>query len=173
MQGKSCKVERHSESITVALGEKMNSTYGLVKHYPGELTHKVEPLDGAAVCCGIYGVFEHTGIWVDGNIIELKGNGLIRAISPSRFTNGRSGNVIYLACDDNRLPLLDSGSASRAVSRLYEYSDYNIISNNCHKFAWNCVSGSKQRMTSFYDFNTALARHFSTQLSWCPIDIGR
>ncbi|WP_343855561.1 lecithin retinol acyltransferase family protein [Aliiglaciecola litoralis] len=142
-----------------------------VVHYPGELDHLVVPQDGAIVCCGIFGVFEHSGIWIDNNIIELRGNGLIRGISPVRFLQNRSGNTIHLLCDSNMKPLIDPQTVTRAVARLYEYSEYHVLRNNCHNFVWQCVSGNNALISSFYDLNQALSRHFACTLSWCKTTV--
>lgn len=140
-----------------------------VKHYPGESNVLVAPQNGSVVSCGIYGVFEHTGIWVDGNVIELRGNGLIRGISPSRFLEERSGNTISVLCNPSFSPLVDDSASLRATDRLFEFSEYDVITNNCHKFVWQCVSGQRSPITSFYDLNQAFYQHFDSQLSWCPI----
>lgn len=140
-----------------------------VRHYPGETHSTVQPSNGGIVCCGIYGVFEHTGIWIDGNIVELRGNGLIRGVSPSRFLDDRSGDVISIVCDNSFQPLIDPQAASRTESRLFEYCEYDVITNNCHRFVWQCVSGQIAAITSFYDLNCALSKHFVSELNWCPI----
>ena len=44
---------------------------GAVAHMPGESDLGVLLLDGCIVSCGVFGVFDHCGIWIDGNIIEL------------------------------------------------------------------------------------------------------
>ncbi|MEP4889595.1 MAG: hypothetical protein ABJV04_06180 [Aliiglaciecola sp.] len=142
-----------------------------VKHYPGEDNSLVRVQDGSIVCCGIFGVFEHTGIWVDGNIIELKGNGLIRGISPERFLTKRSGTRIHVLCDTSGEPLISPHAAATAVANLYNYSDYDLIKNNCHRFVFKCVSNSEQSITSFSDLNLALFRYFASPLSWCLADL--
>lgn len=126
----------------------------------------VVPVDGAIVCCGIFGVFEHTGIWLDGNIIELKGNGLIRAISPARFVAHRSGELISVACNEKGEPLVAAPAALRAVTKLYQYSEYDVLSNNCHRFVWHCISGNKDPLTRFSDLHKRLGQHFCCQVSW-------
>jgi hypothetical protein len=45
----------------------------------------VIPINGSVVCCGIFGALTHTGLWVNGGIIELSGSGLVRTVSPERF----------------------------------------------------------------------------------------
>jgi len=47
---------------------------GITASFPGDDPTRVVPKDGAIVCCGIYEVFEHSGIWIDGRIVELRGN---------------------------------------------------------------------------------------------------
>ncbi|MCC2615650.1 hypothetical protein LJ739_05300 [Aestuariibacter halophilus] len=134
--------------------------------YPGESGQRVKPVDGAIVCCGIYAAFEHTGVWLDDSIVELKGNGLIRAISPQRFLHDRSGSKIYVACDTHGQPLVANGTAQRASERLYQYSDYDVIKNNCHRFVWQCVSGRNDPVTYFSELNHALGRQFGQPVSW-------
>lgn len=140
-----------------------------VRHYPGETLSTVKPQNGGVVCCGIYGVFEHTGIWIDGNIIELRGNGLIRGASPSRFLDDRSGETISIVCDNSFQPLIDPHTVTRTEPRLFEYCEYDVIANNCHRFVWQCVSGQSSAITSFFDLNCALSKHFQSELNWCPI----
>lgn len=140
-----------------------------VAHYPGEGEIAVQPINGSVVCCGIYGVFDHTGIWVDDSIIELKGNGLIRGVSPERFMHDRSGEEIHIACDEYGQALVAQGAAQRATEQLYQYSDYHVIDNNCHRFVWNCVSGGRESLTRFSDLNDSLRQHFDSRISWQPL----
>lgn len=133
---------------------------------PGEGKQSVIPADGAVVSCGIYGLFEHTGIWLDGNVIELKGNGLIRGISPQRFLQNRSGEFIYMACDQFEQPLIAEFAAERARDQLFQYSEYDLFKNNCHKFVWQCISGQKQQLTRFRDLNLKMAEHFNSHIHW-------
>lgn len=142
---------------------------GHIRHFPGEDSTVVMPEDGAVVCCGIYEVFQHTGIWLDGQVVELKGNGLIRAISPQRFLQDRSGNRIYVACNAAHGPLVDEQCITRMLPRLYEYSEYDLISNNCHRFVNQCVTGLSARITRFAELNGSLSAHFGTRLHWQPI----
>ncbi|GAC14831.1 hypothetical protein [Aliiglaciecola lipolytica] len=153
----------------VRQANKVNRQF--VQHYPGEVKSIVSPKDGAIVCCGIYGVFEHTGIWVDGNIIELKGNGLIRGISPQRFLTGRSGNQIFVLCDTYADPLIAPKAVESSVARLFEYTRYDLIRNNCHRFVSQCVAQTNQPVTSFSDLNRVLHAYFKTALCWYPTNI--
>ncbi|MEP1446933.1 MAG: hypothetical protein ABJK37_12540 [Paraglaciecola sp.] len=139
---------------------------GAVERLPGNSKTIVKPRTGAIVTCGVYGLFEHTGIWVDGSILELKGNGLIRGVSPSRFLQERSGDDIYIACDTNHNPLVSPDASQRATSRLFSYSEYDVIKNNCHKFVWQCISGEDIPLTRFSILNQKISEHFSTFIHW-------
>ncbi len=142
---------------------------GHVGHFPGEHKVQVTPIDGCIVCCGIYELFQHTGIWVDGHIIELRGNGLVRGISPDRFLQDRSGNRIYVACDGNMLPIASEAAIERSVSRLYEYSPYHVIKNNCHRFVQECITGVPGDITRFGQLNALLHEQYQTEINWLPI----
>ena len=141
-------------------------TNSRIRLMPGEGNASVAPQNGAVVSCGIYGVFDHTGIWVDGNIIELKGNGLIRGVSSQRFLQNRSGEFIYVACDHNNNPLVAEQAAQRAIEQLFQYSHYDVFKNNCHKFVWQCLSGQQQSLTRFSDLNQKMATLFNCDIHW-------
>ncbi len=151
------------------LAREQQKNAGHVAHFPGDHPQPVEPVNGAIVCCGIYEVFQHTGIWVDDNIVELKGNGLIRAISPQRFLAERSGNCIYIACDNQMTPLVDTSAASRALSQVFQYSDYDVIKNNCHRFVAQAISGRRVQVTRFGELNAFLYQQFQSEVYWQPL----
>lgn len=161
-----------ASAIAMLVSVKYSNDKRLVKSVsglPGKSDIKVEPVNGAIVTCGVFGLFEHTGIWVDGNILELKGNGLIRAVSPKRFLQERSGDEIHIACDQNIIPLIQPNAAERAVSRLFSYSEYDLINNNCHKFVWHCISGEDVPLTRFSALNQKMAKQFATTIYWHPV----
>ncbi|MDC8831237.1 hypothetical protein [Alteromonas gilva] len=137
--------------------------------YPGESKRQVEPLEGAVVCCGIYGLFEHTGIWVADHIVELHGSGLVKAISPQRFLTDRSGASIYIACNAQLQPLVQEGASQRAIQRIFTYINYSALSRNCHRFTAECITGLPSDVCSFSDLNAALSRAFKTPVSWYPL----
>ena len=146
-------------------------SHSVVDNYPGESQYRVTPVDGCVVCCGIYGVFEHTGIWCDDQIIELHGNGLVKAVGPTRFLHQRSGSEIYVACDDNYMPLVAPECDTRAVNQVFQYIEYDPISNNCHRFSLRSVTGVDQECVSFYEFNQKLSKHFKQNIRWQPIQL--
>lgn len=158
-------------ALAIADKERRSPKGSQVIHYPGESVMQVSPTDGAVVCCGIYGVFDHTGIWVDGQIIELKGNGLVRAVSPSRFLANRSGERIFVLCDAAGNAIENQRAASIALSKVFTYSEYDVLKNNCHRFCWQCISDERERVTAFTQLNQLLATHYQTRLRWHPIGV--
>jgi hypothetical protein len=149
---------------------KANTAY--LKHkyiidaMPGETNHMVKPINGSIVTCGIYGVLDHTGIWIDGNIYELSGQGLIRCLSPDRFLGDRTGSTIYVACDTFNKALASQHVCDIAQSKLYTLLDYHLLEQNCHKFVADLYAGYEVNVTSFSDLNTFLSQHFSTPIRW-------
>ena len=141
-----------------------------VATYPTELFHtyeKVIPQYGAIVCCGIGGVLDHTGIWVgDNTIIELDGRGLIKPVSSERFTDNRTGEKIFIACDSDARCLTSEVAAQRAINQIYQYQDYHVIENNCHQFLWQCFNPGDDNLTTFKELNNRLATYFNRQIYW-------
>lgn len=138
--------------------------------YPSDIMDtefSVAPRVGALVCCGIGGILDHTGIWVDDNtIIELDGEGLIKPISPKRFTQERTGKQIFIACDSSGQPICCLEAAERAVAQIYQYRDYHLIDNNCHNFIWQCYQPNDETITTFKSLNINLAKMFNRQIYW-------
>ncbi|NMP17923.1 hypothetical protein [Thalassotalea sp. Y01] len=157
-------------------GEGDQTRHRLSKHdsgvakYPSEVfTNEVPAIvkPGALICCGLGGVLDHTGIWVDDDtIVELHGSGLIKAISPQRFLQERSGSEIFVACDSKGNALADTITAERATNKIFEYQDYHLIKNNCHRFAWYCISGLRDDVTTFHQLNKNLSKRFNRKIYW-------
>lgn len=143
--------------------------------YPTDLfktTQKVKPVFGSVVCCGIGGLLDHTGIWVNDNtIIELDGEGLIKPISSERFTKERSGKSIFVACDSHAVPLASELAANRAIKQIYQYRDYHLLENNCHNFMWQCFSPNDEKLSTFKMLNSRLAKLFNRRIYWDLCDI--
>ena len=143
--------------------------------YPSELFKTkqwAKPAVGSVLCCGIGGILDHTGIWVgDNTIIELDGNGLIKPISANRFTQERSGQYIFVACDSKAQPLASELAAQRAINQLYTYRDYHLIENNCHQFIWSCFEPQDTTLTTFKELNRRLALKFDRKVYWDRGDI--
>ncbi|WP_448569944.1 hypothetical protein [Thalassotalea ganghwensis] len=133
----------------------------------------VKPKVGALVCCGIGGILDHTGIWIDDNlIVELDGEGLVKAVSPRRFTQERSGKHIYIACDSHNQPLCDELAAQRAIKQIFTFRDYHLIENNCHQFIWQCINPNDISLSTFKELNLRMAKHFDRKIYWdlCAYD---
>lgn len=154
----------------VAAGNQLSKSYdkkqGVVGAFPGERKQRVQPVSGSIVCCGIYQFFEHSGIWLDDYAIEQHGSGLVRAVSARRFMENRSGETIFVACDQNARPLSDELAAMRAASKLFEVNDYHLIKNNCNRFVAENLANMPQDLTTFADFNYFLHQHFKTAIHW-------
>ncbi|WP_085297566.1 hypothetical protein [Cognaticolwellia mytili] len=138
--------------------------------YPTDIfdtVQKVAPEIGAIVCCGVGGVLDHTGIWVgDNTIIELDGNGLIKPVSPRRFTDDRSGKGIFIACDSLGKPLSSELSAQNAIEKIYQQQDYHLFDNNCHQFIWQCFQPNAETITTFKSLSVNIAQLFDRVIYW-------
>lgn len=128
----------------------------------------IKAVDGAVVCCDIFGILVHTGIWVDGSIIELKGNGLVRAVSPARFLANRSGDEILIACGSDETAQHNQDAACRASDSLFSYRHYDLTDNNCYRFCWYCLTGQERPIGRFSLFERYLQQHLDQPLSWRP-----
>lgn len=159
--------------ISLYASNKANNEYmrrkGIVQTMPGDTDFAVEPKNGAIVRCGIYGVLDHTGIWVDGNIYELSGQGLVRCLSPERFLGDRSGSRIYVACSDYGEALHHFSAVKTLKSKLFTLQDYHLLNQNCHKFVAETLTNHEVDITSFSELNSFLHDFFQTTIHWHPI----
>ncbi|MFC4654479.1 MULTISPECIES: hypothetical protein [Rheinheimera] len=122
---------------------------------------------GAVVCCEIYHLFEHSGIYVgDGQVIELAGSGLVRALSLQRFLDQRSGEELHLATEPSGKIIGSAAAAERALVQVYSYQSYDLLRNNCHRFTYACVSGQSLPVTSFFDLKQELMRYWRFSPGW-------
>ena len=113
-------------------------------------SHPVQPRPGSIVCCEVYNFLDHTGIWIDEEtIIELSNSGLVKAVSAERFLSERSGDHIFVACDNQHNPVVIEGTQQRAIAQLFTYRDYDLIENNCHRFVHHCVTGRDCKISRF------------------------
>lgn len=128
---------------------------------------KTTPTPGALMCCYVYGVIEHTGIYLgDGLIAELHGSGLIRAVSAQRFLHGRTGSHIFVAADANHECLAHEMAAERAAEALYQYREYDLLENNCHRFVWGCIGAEDREIHGFSDLNALVAKFYGKAIYW-------
>ncbi|ASF13961.1 MULTISPECIES: lecithin retinol acyltransferase family protein [Shewanella] len=128
---------------------------------------QVTPQPGSIVCCYVFGVIEHTGIWLAGDcIVELHGSGLVRAVSVKRFLAGRTGSQIFIACNHQHQPLIANTIVNRAERAIYQYREYDLFYNNCHRFVWSCLCGEERAIKSFNELNQKLAAYFAQGIYW-------
>ncbi|MBY6019704.1 lecithin retinol acyltransferase family protein [Ferrimonas balearica] len=162
----------HRKSVQRQRHRRPNGPAGLAlapsQWLPGQ--RRVVPKPGAVLACHVFGVVEHTGIWLGENAIaELHGSGLVRAVSVNRFLARRSGATVFCLCDHQHQPLASESVAERAAAALFTYRDYHLTRNNCHRFVWHCLSGEDRAITSFTALNRLLAPHFGDHLYWDPV----
>lgn len=157
-------------ALSAITANEVNTAYlkrnKVVDAMPGDSKCFSTPVNGSIVTCGIYGVLDHTGIWVDGNIYELSGKGLVRCLSPNRFLGDRSGKKIYMACDTSNHPVYDLGASKRAKDLLFNVLDYHLLNENCHKFVAQLIADKEVDITSFSGLNTFLSVFFNTPIRW-------
>ncbi len=121
---------------------------------------------GSVIVCEIYHLFEHSGIYLgDGQIVELAGSGLVRAVSSTRFLDNRSGEHLLALCDTNGRPVGNAAGAERAAAQLFSYQHYDLLRNNCHQFVGCCLTGQNRLITSFFDLRTELEQFYRVRLS--------
>lgn len=159
---------QHDDDATTRGASKKHDS-GIAK-YPTEVFSNDKPAivrPGAIVCCGLGGVLEHTGILIDEDtIVELHGSGLIKAISPRRFLQERSGRDIFVACDSKGEAIADDLTYERASQQIYDYQPYDLIKNNCHRFVWQCITGQRQPLTTFHQLNKRLSKRYDRKIFW-------
>ena len=132
----------------------------------------VEPLPGSLVCCEVFNLFDHTGIWIDQDtIIELSHNGLVKAVSAERFLDERSGKNIFVACNAKHQPIVISGCESRALNNVFTYREYDLIDNNCHRFTHFCLSGHDIKVSRFARLNELLIDMVEQNIYWDKVKV--
>lgn len=149
----------------------MSASSRLIESHLSDVRLTREPPIGSVIVCEIYQLFDHTGIYIgDGHIVELAGTGLVRAVSFSRFLQGRSGEELLVLVDETGKPLAFDQAADRAISALYTYRPYDLLRYNCHRFCFECIDGRRHDITSFFDFKSAIQQRFRTQVDVKRID---
>ncbi|MGL4475579.1 MAG: hypothetical protein ACRCT7_14175 [Shewanella sp.] len=137
---------------------------------PSEMTSEQRPVmlkAGAVVCCHVFGVIEHSGIYVgDDCIIELHGSGLIRPVSRARFLAHRSGERIFCATNDIGQLIIETAAIDAAIAAIYHYREYHVFDNNCHQFVWQCISGAALEVADFMTLNQLLAQRVGHSIHW-------
>ena len=120
------------------------------------------PPAGTPLLVSLALAFEHTGIYLgDGHVVELHGDGCVKAVSLTCFINGkpggtlpvRNGTRIFAACDARtRHPLAAARTlktAREALADAGSWKGYDFASINCHLFTAACVCGILPRDGKF------------------------
>lgn len=165
---------KHAYDTDLAQQDKQrrsgNMSKGAIGRYPCQNNYSQYTGNlstGQLVCCEVFHGFWHLGVMIhDDLVVELNGNGLIRAISLKRFLTGRSGDKLFVACDMQGKSLIDEAIVKRAENRIFDFIDYHVFERNCYHFIWQLYSEEYAEITHFEDFNQHLARHFKQAIYW-------
>jgi hypothetical protein len=135
--------------------EKLRSKLEEERYRRGEELCR-EPPAGTPLKCALSGVLDHSGVYLGGGLVaELTGEGVMVAVSLSKFLNGdvgerdwtmiRTGFRIYAACDKaSGIPLGSQYAAMLARILTVDSSeqlgwDYDLFERNCHRFTAVCI----------------------------------
>lgn len=114
--------------------------------------NNVFPEKGCIVRCELGVLLDHSGIYVgDGKIVNLNRNSEIKLENfKSFFPPGTdpSSSKIYTACIDGTDIVLHSKKIrNRAIKKINQFTRYNILFNNCHRFTCGCITGNFENET--------------------------
>ena len=125
---------------------------------------------GAVVFCDLFGAVEHSGICIgDNEIIHLDGSGDIEKVDFYEFIARLNGlndtvfkaNLSYFV-DEADNPIASKKFIKRAKNILGDSIDYNLFSNNCHKFTSGCITGDFDNSdTTFYELKDRIMEEFN------------
>jgi len=168
-------LRKRKSSNKVQSLEKLTKYESPIAIYPSDILQsmvngnviEVEPKVGAIVCCGLGGILDHTGIYIgDNTIVELAGSGLVKAVSMQRFIAERSGKQIFIACDSKEQPLVNDLAAQKATEQIFNYYEYDVINNNCHRFIWQCFAQRYTDISTFKALNYKIAKYYNRVIYW-------
>lgn len=112
-------------------------TYNLIKL----VQSPVKPTIGSIVYCELlFGYLDHSGIYIGNNkIVHLNRRGIVEVVTPAEFIKGTMAFNIYVSCQDKVAvgSLVTALTAKQRVNRKY---NYNLVTDNCHKFTIDCIS---------------------------------
>jgi len=168
------KKSHYKELETSRFDAETKGTDKVVKHPSDNYSSsiRVKPEFGSIVCCEVYGVLDHTGIWIDEDtIVELSNSGLVKAVSASRFLTERSGKNIFVACDKHHQPIVLPDAAERALQSIFTYRGYDVIDNNCHRFVNYCICGQEQELTRFQSLNDRIFKLSGKNIYWDKVKL--
>lgn len=122
----------------------------------------------------LIGLGDHSGIYVgDGKIVALSGKGKVEVVDYDKFTGG-----LTTVKRNIRLPVTiskgltgSSLAAERALSKVGDQGDYNLLLDNCHQFCSGCYTGDFQNNDNFLwmlkdTVRKSLKEPFTVWLQW-------
>jgi len=102
----------------------------------------VHPIRGSILYCDLFGIAEHSGVYIGNNqIVHLEKSGYVRTSHPFDFVDGTSSVIIRVSAK-GASPVGSEDVARRAESMVGTKRRYNVLTNNCHRFASGCLTGS-------------------------------
>ena len=123
---------------------------------------------------------DHSGIYLGyGNVAELDGSGKIMVRSFDDFIKGdrtmRNGKNISVATDCSGNVLAKPEIVRRAIKSLCQIRDYDVVTENCHRFTAGCITGNfKKDITFFSDLEEVIRKYFSaSSIFWKSIGSGK
>lgn len=157
----------------------------LIEGFKAEFKDKIRPIPGCVLKCDLAGGVSimcgslcHTGIYLGDNriaeVVPGKRKAQVQIVDPYDFLNGqgtnfiRTGINIYVATDGEGNALGSQAIADRAMaySKRKSRGEYDLVDNNCHKFAVRCITGeeSEDAKLSESDVEEALESVFGCDL---------
>lgn len=135
----------------------------------------IEPEIGSVLFCSLATMAEHTGIYVgDDEVVHLNGDGIIEKVSFDEFVDRLDGwnKTLAINCpvDWTHEPIGDPKVAQRALSLVGKHRNYNLLSDNCHKFTYYCLTGKKLPIVMFQTIEAELKKKYAFRgwelISW-------
>lgn len=121
-----------------------------IKHWiDNNFRDKVKPKKGSIIYSDLFGVVEHSGIYIGNNnisnIIFDDFRGKVKKIQSKRFTKeSKMYKEIYVSCDENGA-VGDINVSNGAESHIGEEYIYGLIFSNCHDFSRKCLDYAGER----------------------------
>lgn len=104
---------------------------------------QVKPEFGSIVFCTLFPpLAEHSGVYVgDNKIVQLNGKGDIEKVSIDQFLNRTPAISIYVSSKNGKA-VGNEKVGKYALEQVGKKRDYNVVTENCHKFSSSCLTGN-------------------------------
>lgn len=137
------------------------------------LATTVTPVPGSVIYCGLaMNMVEHSGIYIgNGKIVHLQGDGKITAVSRAEFLERLDGyNVAITTYVSSRggKAVGSKAVAAKAKAWIGDTRDYNLITNNCHRFSSECIDYEAELKTTLTGLKATAEGHLNCNqwLAW-------